>query len=138
MFFKLLRDAPNLLMLNYIEMRYSIEYAKYWLAIHIIDDLIKTMIVMLFVRSFVNVPVTPIFSSFCWPGFPMTFWGNLAWLVSSLGPCYKTFYTRNLQIFIKKQECLFVSGKPFQLSLMFAGKAGAYPIEAPFRCSTIG
>jgi hypothetical protein len=33
---------------------------------------------------------------------------------------------------------VFVSGKPFQPSLMFQGKAGAYPSEAPFRCSTLG
>ncbi len=26
---------------------------------------------------------------------------------------------------------------PFQLSLMFAGKARVYPREAPFRCSTV-
>jgi hypothetical protein len=26
---------------------------------------------------------------------------------------------------------MFVPGKPFQPSLMFAGKAGAYPSEAP-------
>jgi hypothetical protein len=35
----------------------------------------------------------------------------------------------------------FVPGKPFQPSLMFAGKAypvGAYPSEAPFRCSIVG
>ena len=31
---------------------------------------------------------------------------------------------------------MFVPGKPFQPSLMFAGKAGAYPIEAPFGRST--
>jgi hypothetical protein len=30
---------------------------------------------------------------------------------------------------------MFVPGKPFQRSLMFAGKAGAYPSEAHFRCS---
>jgi len=32
---------------------------------------------------------------------------------------------------------VFVPGKPFQPSLMFAGKAGAYPSEASFRCSTL-
>jgi len=31
-----------------------------------------------------------------------------------------------------------VPGKPFQNSLMFAGKAGAYPSKAPFRPSTLG
>ncbi len=30
-----------------------------------------------------------------------------------------------------------VLGKPFQISLMFASKAGAYPNEVPFRCSTL-
>ena len=33
---------------------------------------------------------------------------------------------------------MFVPGKPFQPSLIFAGKAGAYPSEAPCRCSTLG
>jgi hypothetical protein len=33
---------------------------------------------------------------------------------------------------------MFVLGKPFQLSLIFACKAKAYPSEAPFRCSTLG
>jgi hypothetical protein len=33
---------------------------------------------------------------------------------------------------------VFVLGKPFQPSLMFEGKAGAYPSEAPFRRSTLG
>jgi hypothetical protein len=32
---------------------------------------------------------------------------------------------------------VFVLGKFFQPSLMFAGKTGAYPSEAPFRCSTL-
>jgi hypothetical protein len=32
---------------------------------------------------------------------------------------------------------VFVPGKPFQLSLMFAGKAD-YLTEAHFRCSTLG
>ena len=33
---------------------------------------------------------------------------------------------------------MFVPGKPFQPSVMFTGKAGAYPSEAPFRCPTQG
>ncbi len=33
---------------------------------------------------------------------------------------------------------VFVSGKPFQPSLMFVVKARAYPREAPFKCSTLG
>jgi len=32
---------------------------------------------------------------------------------------------------------VFVSGKPFQASLSFASKPGAYLIEAPFRLCTI-
>jgi hypothetical protein len=32
---------------------------------------------------------------------------------------------------------VFASGKPFQTSLFFVGKAGAYSIEEPFRCSTL-
>jgi len=32
---------------------------------------------------------------------------------------------------------VFVPGKPVQSSLMFESKAGAYPIEAPFMCSTL-
>ncbi len=32
----------------------------------------------------------------------------------------------------------FITNKPFQPSLMFAGKAGAFPSEAPFKCSTLG
>ncbi len=33
---------------------------------------------------------------------------------------------------------VFVLGKPFQLSLVFVGKARTYPSETPFRCSTQG
>jgi hypothetical protein len=32
---------------------------------------------------------------------------------------------------------VFVPGKPLQPSLMFVGKAGAYPSEASFRCSAL-
>ncbi len=35
-------------------------------------------------------------------------------------------------------DTVFVPGKPLQPSLVFAGKAGAYPSEAPFRYSTLG
>ncbi len=31
-----------------------------------------------------------------------------------------------------------VPGKPLQPCLMLTGKAGAYPSEAPFRCSSLG
>jgi hypothetical protein len=33
---------------------------------------------------------------------------------------------------------VFVPGKSFQPSLMFVGKARAYPSEVPFRCPTLG
>jgi hypothetical protein len=33
---------------------------------------------------------------------------------------------------------VFVPCRPFHDSIVFAGKAGAYPREAPFRCSTPG
>ncbi len=33
---------------------------------------------------------------------------------------------------------MFVPGKPFRPSLVFADKAGAYRSEAPFRSSTLG
>ncbi len=33
---------------------------------------------------------------------------------------------------------MFVPGEPLKTSVMFAGKAGAYMSEAPFRCSILG
>ncbi len=33
---------------------------------------------------------------------------------------------------------VFVPAKPFKASLMHAGKAGTYPKEEPFRCSSLG
>ncbi len=47
-------------------------------------------------------------------------------VVETWGKYYKTFYGRKLQIFIVG----FVPGKPFQPSLMFAGKTRAYLSEA--------
>ncbi len=47
---------------------------------------------------------------------------------STMGQCYKTFYGRNLRIFIISQSVC--------PSLVFAGKAGAHMSEATFRCST--
>jgi hypothetical protein len=41
------------------------------------------------------------------------------------GRCNKTFYNRNLRIFVKARA--FDPGEPFQPSLMFVGKAVAYP-----------
>ena len=36
------------------------------------------------------------------------------------------------------QVRVFAPGKTFQTSLLSVGKAGAYPIEDLFRCSTLG
>ncbi len=52
------------------------------------------------------------------------------------GLYHKTHYGRNLRISIISQ--LFVPCKPFQPSLVLAGKSGAYLSEAPFRCSLNG
>ncbi len=41
--------------------------------------------------------------------------------------CYKTFYSRNLRIFVRH--------KPFLPSLMFVGKAGAYLIVEQLKCT---
>jgi hypothetical protein len=45
--------------------------------------------------------------------------------------CCKTFCVRNLRMLIK--GTVLIPGKPFQPSLMFSSKAGAYLSEAPFR-----
>jgi hypothetical protein len=47
--------------------------------------------------------------------------------VYNIGPCTTKLITAVIYR-------LFVPSKPFQPSPMFAGKAGAYPSEAPFRC----
>ncbi len=47
------------------------------------------------------------------------------------GQCFKTFYGRKLRLFMISQSV--VPCKPFQPSLMFAGKARAYLSEAPFQ-----
>jgi hypothetical protein len=44
------------------------------------------------------------------------------------GQCYKTFYGCNLR------ASVFVPGQPI---LMFTRKAGAYPSEVIFKCSTV-
>jgi len=53
----------------------------------------------------------------------------------NIGPreqCYKTLFVRNLGNFV-----ISTSVCPFQPSLMFASKPGAYLSEASFRCSTL-
>jgi hypothetical protein len=52
--------------------------------------------------------------------------------IDPLGLYYKTFYGRNLYIFVMR---MFIPGKPFHHSLMFVGKAGAY-LSEPEMCFT--
>ncbi len=47
----------------------------------------------------------------------------------------KLFYGRNLQMFVKKLECLSL---PILSSLMYVGKVRDYPNETPLVCSTLG
>ncbi len=61
---------------------------------------------------------------------------NLA--MASPGACTINLFTAVIYGFSYKASRVFVPGKPFQPSLMFADKARAYPSEAPFRCSTLG
>ncbi len=49
-------------------------------------------------------------------------------MIPTRGLYYKTFTTVNYGLPYKTR--VFVPGKPFQSSLKFAGKAGAYPSEA--------
>ncbi len=56
---------------------------------------------------------------------------------SNIGPrCqhYKTFNGRYLQIFL--MSWVFATGRPFQLSPMFVGKGGAFPIVT-HKCSDL-
>jgi hypothetical protein len=53
--------------------------------------------------------------------------------IDNMAQYYKTFYDRNLLAFLNR---VFVPGKPFLPSLMFANKAGAYLSNALFKCST--
>ncbi len=52
------------------------------------------------------------------------------------GQSYKTFYARNLRIFLNAEGS--APNQPFQPSPMFVSNAGANPNEAPFGCSTQG
>ncbi len=47
-------------------------------------------------------------------------------------------YKKYMSVIYDFHNKVFVPGKPFQKSLMFVSKAGAYPSEAPFRFSTLG
>jgi len=51
---------------------------------------------------------------------------------------FKQFLKAHCSIDKFCNKLVFVSGKPFQPSLMFADKARVYPSEAPFRCSALG
>jgi hypothetical protein len=57
---------------------------------------------------------------------------------ATLAQFHKTFYGRNLQMFVIKLANVFVPEKPFQPSLMFVNKARAYQNEDPEGCSTQG
>ncbi len=50
------------------------------------------------------------------------------------GPVLEKHFTAVIYGF-SLQARVFVPGKPFQLSLVFVGNAGAYLSETPFRCS---
>ncbi len=52
------------------------------------------------------------------------------------GQCYKTFYCCKLQIFVISQSVH--PSKPLQDTIVFAGKARAFPSGIPFRYSTLG
>ncbi len=52
------------------------------------------------------------------------------------GQCYQTFYGRNLRNFVISWNVC--PGKPFQPSVMFVGKARAYPSDVTFSCCTLG
>ncbi len=56
--------------------------------------------------------------------------------VRAMANVIKLFHGHKLRIFAK--ATLFAPGKPFHPSLISVGQAGAYPIEEPFRCSTLG
>ncbi len=45
---------------------------------------------------------------------------------------------KHYTILERLSRLLFALSKPFQPSLIFFGKARAYPSESPFRCSTLG
>jgi hypothetical protein len=51
--------------------------------------------------------------------------------VDTWGKYYKTFLSVIYKFLYQARE--FVRGKLFHLSVMFAGEAGAYPSESPFR-----
>jgi hypothetical protein len=55
----------------------------------------------------------------------------------TLVQCYKTFYGRNLRIFILSPIFVLVLGNNFQPSLMFSRKDKAFLMGVPFRCSNL-
>ncbi len=56
--------------------------------------------------------------------------------LADLGSMLQNFFCPQFKNF--RNKLVFVPGKPFQPGLMIAGKAGAYPSEAAFRCSNLG
>ncbi len=56
---------------------------------------------------------------------------------STPGACTSKLFMAVIYGF-SSQGIVFVPGKPFHPSVMFAGKAGGYSSEVSFRCSTLG
>ncbi len=53
------------------------------------------------------------------------------------GQCYKSFYSRKLQIFVISQSVCSSQAQLFELSLIFSGEATSLPLSgAPERCFT--
>jgi hypothetical protein len=52
------------------------------------------------------------------------------------GPMLQNFLRLHVMNFCNKLECLLLASPP--PSLMFVGGTGAYPIEEPFKCFTLG
>jgi hypothetical protein len=59
------------------------------------------------------------------------------YVLQAPGACTIKLFTAVICRFSKKAR-VFASGKPFQPSLMFGVKAGAYLSGEPVRCSTLG
>ncbi len=97
--------------------------------------------------SFPVVHFRPIFSTLDFrqigdgvPGRHVSIWRRIR--PASAGAKVIKLFTA---VYYESQSCLvgsaylvFVLGRRLQPSLMFVGKAGAYPIEVPFRRSTLG
>jgi hypothetical protein len=114
---------------------------------------IKLVPSLYFVYNFIWLTLKQVFSCnipwFIWPFDWAGYSCNKVWLnfatkclilnygtILNIERLNLVWWFSNLQTFIKTR--VVVPGKPFQHSLMFAGKAGVYPSEPPFRFSTLG